>query len=612
MNRILIDENFKSASLRYVSLALGLFVGLVYSYPMLATIVQTGPGLLPPLLSPDQNLYLKLGTLDSTMPGMVTNPWYGIAVQGSELLYVKFGLAFQIFHLLFALTNNSYVWATMLFNFGVMFAIGLACFRLFEKAFPSLPPICYAAATLACVFVEVTSIPGWVASAAQFVTGRGSLGLSFPYGRLFFPQSAVPLLLVFLSLEIVVLRARSLYAWILLWVVQLLALMIFPHVLLVMVGSLTVGQVLLGAGGRFAAERAPNYWKDLGLFCLASVVVDLIFLWTTGTFATGLVRTDGGMVRIAFSEAGHYFGLAVVLLAVLSAAVLVLARRTRSSGGVVLAALGLAVLLLHWADLIFTPRLQISHHTDYFVNTALTLLLGWLGFYIYSASRTRFGGHRMLRVVPAGLAIGLGLLGGLTAQTVFARNFLENAELAGLVKLVAALNLTGEDLVIAPAKTVDDPSAWVPVVSRAQVLYARNAEFVLDHAALPVQDERLARQLYFAGMTPSELARVLDPNGGTLTEQARIIPVGERFFYDTADWERVLGNARERLMPLTKTLEGNPAEMSAFLKQYARVVVIDTRNDPDFAAERLVQHLKVDEMFQTAHYGVWVMEPLGQ
>src|SRR5438477_12010817 len=74
-------ETGRSVSIGKVFLVLIVaFILVTYAYPALRTSAATGSRQLPPLHAPDLSLYLNISRLTSPSPGLIVNPYYGIAV----------------------------------------------------------------------------------------------------------------------------------------------------------------------------------------------------------------------------------------------------------------------------------------------------------------------------------------------------------------------------------------------------------------------------------------------------------------------------------------------------------------------------------------------------
>ena len=171
-----------------------------------------------------------------------------------------------------------------------------------------------------------------------------------------------------------------------------------------------------------------------------------------------------------------------------------------------------------------------------------------------------------------------------------------NEQLAETASLLKSIPVRADDLLIVPAKIVDDTCEWVPLVSSAKVLYCRNAAGLLTpNQDNTIQRFRQALYLYFTGMDSRQLERITeDPKA--VEEQMRLAYYGggiSSFRKDVR--EGGVSAIRMELIPLLDGAERHDSRMPAFLRLYSRILVVDNRQDPVFDRQRLASYLVIQK-----------------
>ena len=99
---------------------------------------------------------------------------------------------------------------------------------------------------------------------------------------------------------------------------------------------------------------------------------------------------------------------------------------------------------------------------------------------------------RPFRIALGGVLISIALWQGFSSyRSSLPVNTLQAEAVKGLGKLA----LTPKDLVVAPAQFSDDISCWVPLLSRAKVLFTRDAENILSSDS--IRGEQAFRQALY-------------------------------------------------------------------------------------------------------------------
>ncbi len=565
----------------------------VYGSLFAASWAVMGYAPIPPLLAADTYLYVVFSGLSQAGPGAVMNPWYHTPAAGSDVIYLSFGLAFSAFrwlhHALGASPGLTLLAWTVLWT---LLICGAA--RWLVSALADRPPFGFVALALGLlVLVDVDFFrlalarvvyPQW-----RYVGPFATL----PYGRPFFPQVAIPLLLAYVGLQLRVFREPRWTGWLALGALQLVALACFPHATLVMAALTGIGALVLAARGR------PTFsWLALIAFGLGCVAVDLWFLRsrmaTMGLFAGQVpaFRFDGVRLRALL---GFTF-LAVLGLTLLVA---VVARRRPEVRGT-LVGLGAGTSLLLVSDTVIATGFQTSVHVGYLVHTIVAVL----AISLCAEIQERLGpaGLTAWRRVMAVGAIGAVAYGGLAAYSTFAWYRSDNGARGALVREAA---LTGPgDLWIAPNDLVQDEVTWLPLVSNAEVLFVRGGEFIMSPAGRARESLGLGLFLYFRGEAAESVQALLREKDVGF-DQRFLAGYRRLMLLSSSDRERVIDEVRRELVPVLRAAEGRSPEVVRFLRRFRRVFVVDRVGGGFFQTARLEEFVGFQGKRDVA--GQWVL-----
>lgn len=578
------DNPRASFNRRMTTVVILLIVLAIYSYPYLATTRTLQSRQVPFSFAADLSLYLNLGQLGSSRLQPAVNPYYGSPMQLGLFGYLTFDLAFRVFGWLQNIVGHNLWWTVLIWNWlwwAVIFAGALWFFRLalFEKA----SSVLWLGIGLLFFFnfgVLKSLLVAWL----HLPSLDGFEALSLPYIRVFFPQIPVALLLLYLALQIRWLRSSKWYDWAGLWALQAVALAMFPYATLVMAGSTFV--VLLGC---FSPALPGVRLKAIIPYAVACAAIDCMFLLHRMT--RGTQDSQLSFVRFRPSHLFDLTGGSMILLLLLGLLTLVLrpvgSRETKWT----IVGLGSSTALLMLADVVAAPSLLMSSHGGYFLHCTVTLQIT----YLLSGLWMRLERFRPW-MRPAFLtAIFLVTVNGaLLAFGNYRSSLPQNREIRELAQAVGSVQIDERDLIIARADTVDDLCSWVPLLSRATVLFCRSAQYELsDSERRGFHRLRQAFYLYFTGKDTRWVDGVIsDP--AALTAQDRLAFAGE---INPSDKETLLTGKREiaaELIPRLAEVEGRQGRARDFFSSYARVLLVDHATHPNFVKERLLEYLSID------------------
>ncbi|MGO9826169.1 MAG: hypothetical protein ACLPMG_12955 [Terriglobales bacterium] len=428
---------------------------------------------------------------------------------------------------------------------------------------------------------------------------QGFENVGLAYARPFFPQLPIPLVLAYLGLQMSLLRAERLRIWIGMALLQFLAFAIFPYATLMMAGITLVVTVWL-----LVAHLQSVPWRSLiayGTFCAA---VDFLYL-RFGTI-TADPQTHPSIFHIELEEVPHLIGGMWIILALLTLAT-ALVPNLPAKIKCPLVGLGLTNLILLLGD-VFSPEtaLMLSHHAGYFVHPTVALLLT----FTISALCVRL--RATARYTRPALGVVVILLAGnamLMAAATY-RAFLPlNQQQAEAANLLQSIPASAGDLLILPAKTVEDPCEWTPLVSPSKVLYCRNAATLLTaNQTLTAQRFRQALYLYFTGKESQQLESMTkDPKA--LDDEMRLAYFGGIIPFRQEERAQGLSAIRTELIPMLDEAAHQDQAMQAFLRQFSRILVVDSRQDPVFNRQRLESYLVIQKELPAGDLTVLICNP---
>jgi len=169
---------------------------------------------------------------------------------------------------------------------------------------------------------------------------------------------------------------------------------------------------------------------------------------------------------------------------------------------------------------------------------------------------------------------------------------------AAATRALIHLDLTGQDLIIAPSRFSDDTSSWVPLISSAKVLYTPDGENVLSAADTRTeQTSRQAIYLMMTGMNAASLKLKTEP-GSSDAQLSPLVQQGDRTYAgspllkDRVELRQVL---RQRLLPWVSEFEADPLAPRKILGGYKRIIIIDSALQGLFDEGALSRWLRIEK-----------------
>ncbi len=550
-----------------IALSAFIIFPFIYILPFILTYLKVPFSPLPLDFSSDIYMYLNFTQLSIDNNGLTQNPWYHTEVPAAQLVYLKFGLL-NLFTLLNSLFGSlaltlivwNWLWAALTF----------VCAYLFFKEIADNKSAVFIVFGIALLFFfQVSDLPRYI---------RGLIHLSFdpdillPLQRTFFPQVAIPLLLLYLYFLTKAFQDGRVLYWILLFLIQYIAFVNFPYNTILM-GTVTFITILFLLSFK---EHIP--WKYLTLFAIAVIVSDLAFFMSGSSPGSG--NSHHKLLDIDFSRINEIFGGTNIVLFLLSIISFILPEKIKIIKYTIAAA-GLGALLLQFLDLIFNPSLQLTHHFAYFLQPIIAILLFYIATKVIDLMPLN---NKLLTSIAGGATVILVTIGVLSATAQANAQLSYHMKNFSIYEILKQLNTSSNDLLIAPSINVNDSSTWLPLLFKSEVLFTRNSEFLLPNteSGKLVYWQREAPYLYLQGIDTKKLYHILFAKESTNSLIQKIILVTQRFDLHTSRRKEMLKKVFTELSKYLQPFEADPNTLKKFFSRYDRVMIIDRQQHPLF------------------------------
>ena len=568
----------KSKVVSFVAVLLA--AAAIYAVPWMGTLARNRSG-LPAIFGADFYAYLNLSHV-FTFAGVADHdPWYGVPIQ-PKFGHSTFRAAFAFFAAARSLLGNDVITST---TCSICWSTLIACslWLLLRALFEERSAIFLFAGTSLMVFFSLSTLKINIIDWLHFLAATVRTDLPLPFIRMFFPQIAIPLLAsYFLCCKKAWDHGRT-RDYVFLFLIQIATFVSFPYGSVFM-GLATLIFLLLIA----TKSELPKRVLQFGIFGVAALLADGLYLWLVLPHGGPAHRAQSAppLFHLDLTQVRTDFGGTVILLLML--AVILLVLRQKNSSQLLIVSIGLGNALMLLADCIIDPRFLVSHHAGYFVQISLGLelcaALCWA---------EEFFSPRFFKPALVAASVFLVANGALASAAAIRANAETNSSLAGFARVISRLNLGAQDLVIAPARDVDDISTAVPLLTRAHVLYTPEAEILLGPDDEKVVHERQAAYLFLSARdsnwVDSQLSKHLLPSA--------VLTLGQRFELQAQHRPDLLEQeVRQNILPELRALQNGV--IPSVLTSAHRVVVLDDVEHPTFDDSHVNRLLAVSEDYK--------------
>jgi hypothetical protein len=571
-----IDRHRKAAFLTLAGLIL-----CIYSFPALRVALTTRSLRLPAITAPDLGLYLSISNLEKSGEGAIWNSYYHIDVP-YPVSYLKFRFGPACFGLLNNLFGNRIGIALFIWNLLWWFLLCMASMWLLNRFLP-VPD--YGLVLAGVALLAVFDFDGvWHAVKALISfssTWPGGGGL--PYIRPFTPQVIVPLWLCYIGLQIRALSRKKLEAWGIMAILQFVAFTAFPYATLMMAGTTAVAVVWF----LFAGNGRSHYRVLLGFF-LACALSDTAFaLHGSGGYRLSFPG-QAPLFRFQPYLIGPVIGKVWIVIAAL-VVVTALTPRLRPEAKWTLVGLGLTNIILALGDSVVSERIfLLSNHISYFYESTFLILFLFL-ISAYWPGDAQW--HRLAQVASLATVLLCCIYGFWAAERNYKYYLPLNEEKTDLVNWIGRGDISADDLVVTQfTNGFYDPCEWIPLLSKAEVLYCRNAQLTLTpEQNRDVQRLREVLNLFFDGKDHQWLE--------SATQFEKLGLYGEVSSYRQPEERaaRILA-LRQEMLPFFDKVERQDSSIQAFFRRFHRVWIIQNRSAP-FVNSRLAFYFDVSDEY---------------
>jgi hypothetical protein len=360
--------------------------------------------------------------------------------------------------------------------------------------------------------------------------------------------------------------------------VQFVAFTAFPYATLMMAGMTAVAAIwYVLAGPRRSA------WRVLLGFLFVCALLDLTFaLHGSGGYRLSF-PDQTSLIRFQPYLVGKAIGKLWVLTTLLVAAT-AMSPKVRPEVKWTLVGMGLSNLSFVLGDAFVSERVfYLSDHSGYFYqSTVVILFMVLVSAYLPSSAPAL----RLVRLAALATVVICVVYGFLMAEANYRLTLAYNVEQADFARWMERGEVAAQDLIITQfTNAYYDSCEWVPLLSRAEVLYCRNAQLTLTpEQNRDVQRLREVLYLYLSGKDRHWLETGTDfERYGLYGEVSSFRGVGERS-------ERIAA-LREEMLPLFDSISNDDPSIRNYFRRFRRVWIVQHRQDPGFADARLESYL---------------------
>jgi hypothetical protein len=565
-------------SKRWVYLLLLLGGVLLYELPSLLTLMRTGWEPIPPVLVADQMLYLNLSAIHHVSASEVVNPWYGTRVLVVDVPHLMFPVTFFLFRFLHGILGSSWTGAVLLWGTGWTTLTFIAAVFCVQSFFPEADRTLAAAAALALLVLQSPLI--YLQEIRFLIANHSLFGIQLPYLRFAIPQAILPLVLAYWGLQARAFKNASAIHLGGMVLLQFAVFAAFPYFLPILALGTGISLLFL------RKEQESLNWPTALLFAACCGALDFGYLFLAG-FAKSHANVQFTLQfrpEMILPSIRPYMVLLVVGggLAFLSRAPL----GTKATA----AGLAFANAIFGLANAFFAPEAQMLQHPQYMIG-----IVTWLPLIVFSWTFIEKARVARLRVAVICALVLVGLIEGVSSfRMMLSINLFQKAAFGEL----QPLNLSEQDLVIAPSRHSDDVSSWIPLMSSAKVLFTGTGENILS--ARQTQREQTTRQALYLMMTGLDLKSLIartqmgssDLEIRPLLQQTDQTYAGSPLAKDQAKLRNAL---RDRLAPLVSQFEMAPQTTRGILGPYRRILVVDEAGHGFFDPSAFSKWLTIEQ-----------------
>lgn len=552
---------------------------------------------IPPIFSPDCYRYLNIIKMKYITPNLAINPWFGTQVAINDvIIYSIFGLALKLFYTFNYIVGDKLYFTLFVWNifWTALIFISLLCF-FYAIGLRQKQSIIFLGLS-SFLLIDFTSIQLFLLKWNTGTILDVFHNIRLPYIRPFFPQVATPFILWYLIVLLKVLKKQTAFNWSILFVIQFITFVTYPYAALLIM--LTTMNTFI-AFTLFVNKSFFNHINGL-YFLLLCVIFNTIYIMIRGPLLGYLPLEFSSIIQLNVSQLSVWFGKFVMLLIVLIVICFYLNDEENAKIKYTVISLGTATALLLICDTIINPIYLISFHAYNFINIALIIMSIYILAYFYNKWATK---RLLLNTIIWFVSFIIILIGFSVSDMTYKMALPFNKKQSELIRIINNININERVLIIASAEALDSAATWVPLITNAQVLFSRDAHFVLPrNKAYDIYLFRVALYIFMRGKDEAWAKLEMKKPYGLFPSN---IALG------ISGLERTVRFEERIFMPFMVSIEaGNDPETMKLFGGYEKILVIDDMERPLFLRNNLLKYLKIIEQEQKNGFLLLWCKPL--
>ena len=584
---------------------IGLYAGVwiavvsVYLYPYFLTFLKIGYGEIPPLFDSDLYLYMNFSLLPISN-GEITSPWYGDTINAAAWAYRKFDLSFMVFRFFSSLCGGDLTCAMLVWTVFWVSVIFWAALWLFLEIAGEERKLLIVFSLLFLFFVRVPELSNILKMWLSFFHIDDKTVVNLTFSRAFFPQASVVFLFLYLYFLIKTLKKSKLSFWLVLAIVQFLALKTFPYLLMILAFMTFLAVVFY-----FFTEREKLKISHIVLYAALCAVLDLGYLILTGHTESAGMKT--AIIDVDFSRLKYFFKGSMILAIILTSLIAFIKPKSSYASKIAVLSLGISYIALTFSHAFFSPALQIENHIYYFASTIFAIEIFYLlvqidAYLTISENIKKALGYAALAAVFA--------QGVMASHSHYKRYYAENSINYEIFKEIKKLGCDRDTLIITPSFV---PSLISPISfalkCESEILYHPDAHFLSSkEKGKDTHKIREAIYYYLRGKDEKWIESVWDPKTDWRVQYDLVIPALRLYLRDK-NREKFLKMKKEEAKFYYKTYVEDEKRLHMFFRKYKRVVLADFKKDPFFKKDRVDKVLTPLKKEESERMNFYVMEP---
>jgi hypothetical protein len=577
-------------------------VVLIYMYPFVLTLSQLGFTDIPPIFNSDMYLYLNMTDLSFNSVGNIISPWYGGEMIPAEFDYGRFSLSFLVFKAIFAISAGSWTVAIIIWTIFWVLAIYFSAYYFFKMVIGEKRNL-YVLVVLALMFLllmRTTDLKEVIYFWTHVPSSSDFADLNLAYSRHFFPQAAVPFLFLYMIFFVKLFENHTIKGWIILLVIQLLALKTFPFLL-----ALIWIQTLIAIVIMHFMDRGKVVWKVALIMGILFIVVDALSWMSGGGTGSPAFKVDA--FDFDMSKLDDMLGVSKYLIVLFSIIIAFLKPKRGISVKVVVLSLGLASLVASSIHLVLSSAFQIENHIYYFSDTILSIQMFYIAVILFHD--VEFKGFKKYLIFA--IFVFITFTGIAAAHSHYLKFFEHNQKITEIdqyfTKNSSSLCDEKEMLVITPAYM---PAELSPIslalTHKFHILYHPDAHFLSSKLKGEPNVHKMRQSLYFY-MIGKDMQWVKDAwkDSGDLKLQEELTIPGLRLLLIDGNRGWFLERQAKEMVGYFEAVENRAPQIRSIFNNYKKIILVDYIENPIFKDDRVDDYL---EFVKSSKYGRFVFK----